>query len=318
MTAGLTLGVDIGGTSVRAGLVRADGEMPGPFLDVPRAPDLPRQLAAMADGLIGSASAAGLRVTGAGIAVPGSLDPRTGLVSSAPGAEDLLGLDPAGIDLGPVDVTHVVNDADAALVGEWWYGAARGARSALGVFVGTGVGGGVIAGGELLVGSTGMAGEIGHIPLLPDGPPCPCGGHGCLQQLASGTAVARWYAERTGESVRGASEVAAAAREGDRLAQEAFARAGQWLGTGVATALNLLNAEVVVVGGGMAAAWDLFGSLLTRTARRLAMPGTASACRIVPAALGRRAGVVGAALGRHAPTAVARAQPRQFVTLEHS
>ncbi|MFK0050408.1 ROK family protein [Streptomyces sp. NPDC090741] len=298
MTPGLMLGVDIGGTGLRAGLVRADGSSPVPLVDVPRGPDLRGQLAEIAGGLLGPAAAAGMRVTGAGIAVPGHLDPRTGLVSSAPGAEDLLGLDPRDIDLGPVQVTHVVNDANAALIGEWLHGAARGARSALGVFVGTGVGGGLVAGGALFTGSSGTAGEIGHLPLLPDGPRCPCGGRGCLQQLASGTAVARWYGERTGQAVAGAAAVAAAARAGDRLAQEAFARAGEWLGVGIATALNLLNTEIVVVGGGVAAAWDLLGPRLTRTANRLTMPATAAACRIVPTALGRRAGVVGAALAR--------------------
>ncbi|MFI6149101.1 ROK family protein [Streptomyces sp. NPDC051109] len=296
MTPGLMLGVDIGGTALRAGLVRADGSSPVALVDVPRGSDLRGQLAEIADGLIGPAAAAGMRVTGAGIAVPGHLDPRTGLVSCAPGAEDLLGLDPRDIDLGPVHVTHVVNDANAALTGEWLHGAARGAHSALGVFAGTGVGGGLVAGGALFTGSKGTAGEIGHMPILPDGPRCPCGGRGCLQQLASGTAVARWYGERTGTTVSGAAAVAEAARAGDRLAQEAFARAGEWLGVAVAAALNLLNTQIVVVGGGMAAAWDLFGLRLTRTADRLTMPATAAACRIVPASLGRRAGVVGAAL----------------------
>ncbi|MET9882633.1 ROK family protein [Streptomyces sp. NPDC006430] len=296
MSTGLRLGFDVGGTNVRAGLVRADGTLAAPLYDVPREGDLIRQLADAAEEFHAAARRAGRSIAGAGIALPGSLDPDTGVVSSAPGAVELLGLDPRDIVLGPVTVTHVVNDADAALLAEWCHGAARGARHAVGVFAGTGIGGGAVVDGRPLLGATGLAGEVGHLPLVPDGPDCPCGGTGCLEQAASGTAVARWYVVRAGRKLPGgAAEVAAVARGGDRLAQQAFAEAGAWLGVGVAALVNLLNPQVVVVGGGMAAAWDLFGAVLEDTARRRAMPLPARAVRIVPGTLGRAAGVIGAA-----------------------
>jgi glucokinase len=298
----LTIGFDVGGTSVRAALVAPQRGTVGPVIDDVREGDVLEQLAATYTRLTDAAALRPVQVLAAGVAIPGSLDRRTGLIASAPTSLELVGLDPGTIRLGTVGTVRFVNDANAALHAEQEHGAARGARDVVGIFVGTGVGGGAVVGGRLLIGSVGVAGEIGHMVIAPDGPCCPCGGQGCLEQLASGTAIARRYRQRTGRDVDGARDVALAARAGDSCAIEAFHRAARYLGVAVATLANLMNPEVVVVGGGVAAAWDLFGEDLTRTAMHHTMPLAARGLRIVPAALGRLSGVIGAALLASSPS----------------
>ncbi|BAJ27917.1 putative sugar kinase [Kitasatospora setae KM-6054] len=288
-------GADVGGTSVRAALVGADGALLTPLLDLPRSPDLIGQLA---DLYAESAERAGSSVTvvGAGLAIPGAVDPATGRIGSVPTAPALRGLDPAEVRLAPGLPLGVCNDANAAVLAERAYGAARGARHVVGLFVGTGVGGGVVVDGALLTGRAGLAAEIGHLVVDPDGPPCPCGGRGCLEQYASGTAIAAAYTAATGRSVTGAAEVALAARAGDPQARAAYAGAGRLLGVAAAGLANLFNPEAVVLGGGVAAVWDLFGDDLVRAVERHTMPLTRRGLRVAPGRLGRAAGVLGAAL----------------------
>jgi glucokinase len=197
----------------------------------------------------------------------------------------------------------VDNDAKAMALGEHWLGAGQGVGNMLGMVVSTGVGGGVILDGRLLHGRRGNAGHIGHIITWPDGPPCGCGARGCVEAIASGTGIARRVAEaqaadRATAVPPGATaiEVAAAARAGDPLARELFREAGEAVGRGIASAAALLDMELAVIGGGIALqAWDLLGPSLRAEVRRAARLDFTRDLRVARAALGERAGLLGAA-----------------------
>jgi glucokinase len=205
--------------------------------------------------------------------------------------------------------TALDNDANCAVLGEWWQGAARGVQNAIGITIGTGVGGGIVVDGRLYHGSSDCAGEIGHTTIEVDGRRCGCGNYGCLEAYASGPAIARRAAEavasgvpsKLGAYVGGAlgqitaQTVYQAAADGDELALEVVHDTAKFLGVGIANMINIFNPEVVVVFGGVTRAGDnLFVPLKREVARRAFKPAVA-ACRIVAAELSGTAGVYGAA-----------------------
>jgi glucokinase len=205
--------------------------------------------------------------------------------------------------------TFLVNDANAAALGEHRFGAGKGVNNLIYLTVSTGIGGGIIINGKLYSGSCGIAGEIGHMSIDINGPRCNCGNIGCLEVLASGTAVAKEAIRRVshGEEssltriVEGklenitAKEVALAAQEGDSLASEVISRAATFLGIGMVNLVNIFNPEMIIVGGGMAKMGDLLLNPARRIVKERAFPLAAQAVRIVPAQLGDNAGVLGAA-----------------------
>ncbi|MGI8664475.1 MAG: ROK family protein [Jatrophihabitans sp.] len=291
------IGVDVGGTSVRAGVMRRSGELLGPLLDLRREADIESQLDQIAGVLTELATAASTRIVATGLALPGSIDPLTGRLSSAPTAPALLDWNPHCGVLAQAGAVRLLNDANAALLGEWHFGTARGSADVVALFVGTGTGADVIINGEMLVGSRGIGGELGHIVVAPGyGPDCPCGGSGCLEQLASGTAIARRYAELSGQLADGSASVAEAALRGDLAAQQAFAEAGRWLGLAAASLANIFNPQVIVIGGGAAAAWDLLAPTSRAAVERHTMPLAAQGLQVRPGSLSRNAGVIGAAV----------------------
>jgi len=201
------------------------------------------------------------------------------------------------------------NDANCAVLGEWWVGAARGSRHAIGITIGTGVGGGLILDGRLYHGASDVAGEIGHTTIDTEGRRCKCGNYGCLEAYASGPNIALRAIEgmeagaetRLPSYVGGdtskitAQTVYEAAHDGDELALEVVNDTAKFLGAGVSNLLNVFNPEVVVICGGVTLAGDhLFIPLRRETARRAFKPAVA-ACRIVPGELVGTAGVYGAA-----------------------
>ncbi|HEV2891599.1 MAG TPA: ROK family protein [Frankiaceae bacterium] len=191
---------------------------------------------------------------------------------------------------------RVHNDAVCVAVGEHWRGAGRGNRNVLGMVVSTGVGGGLILGGHLVDGFSGNAGHIGHVVVEPEGPKCACGGVGCLEAVASGPSVAAWAkAQGWGRPSSTARDVADDAARGHPVAREALARAGRALGVAIASATHLLDVEVVAVGGGLSQAGPMLFDPLEEAFRRHARMEWARKVRVVPAALGQEAGLVGAA-----------------------
>ncbi|HWQ14643.1 MAG TPA: ROK family protein [Roseiflexaceae bacterium] len=312
------LGLDFGGTKLAAGLIDpASGAVVARALcPTPASGGAEASLAAMfelAGGLLGSAGSshatrhpppATLTAVGVSFGGPVEADGRTVRLSMhVPGWE---GMPLAGRLERAFGVrAAVANDGDAAALAEHRFGAGRGVRHMLYLTVSTGIGGGVIVDGRLHRGERAWAGEVGHQILKPDGPPCPCGRNGCLESLASGLSVAREARARlrtTGappsllaalpvDEVT-ARAVAAAAAQGDALAQEVWGAAMEWLGIGVSSAANLLNPGRVVLGGGLTRA----GALLFGPVRRVAAYRALDPLlEIVPAALGDDVGILGGA-----------------------
>lgn len=201
-------------------------------------------------------------------------------------------------ELLPDRPVRLHNDAVALAAAEHWRGAARGRDHALAMVVSTGVGGGLVLGGRLVDGATGNAGHVGHVVVDPAGPRCTCGGQGCLEAVARGPALAAWAVQQGWVPSAGAPTaraLATDARRGDRVARAAFDRAGSALGVGIASVVQTCDLEVVVLGGGVASAWDLLEPPLLAAYRRHAGLAFAREVPVVPAALGATAGLVGAA-----------------------
>jgi glucokinase len=205
--------------------------------------------------------------------------------------------------------TSLDNDANCATFGEWWQGAARGARNVVGLTIGTGIGGGLILNGALYHGSSHMAGEVGHTTIDMNGRYCKCGNYGCLEAYASGPAIATRAREvlvREGmrsairDMVNGrleditAQTVYEAAKGGDQLASEIVRDTGRYLGAGIANLLNIFNPDRVVIAGGVTAAGDALFVPLKAEVRRRAFTPAVNAAEIVAGQLPGTAGVVGA------------------------
>jgi glucokinase len=307
-----SIGVDIGGTKIAGGLVAPDGAV----LDSARRPtpgtsvrDTEDAIVAVVEELAGRH---GRALGGVGIGAAGWFDRSGDVVLFSPHLawrdEPLRG----NLVRRLGDRLWVGNDADAAAWAEYRYGAARGADLALMVTLGTGIGGGMVLDGRLQRGAHGVAGEWGHMRVVPDGRLCACGNRGCWEQYASGTALAAAAREVVARSPAAAVhllervdgnadrltglDVAEVAAAGDRLAAELIADMGSWLGQGIADLAAALDPDVVVVGGGM----SVLGELLLEPARaRLdrSLPGRGfrPGPRVVPAELGPAAGLIGAA-----------------------
>ena len=310
------LGIDIGGTNLVVGSVAEDGSAVLAVAGEPThaeagATDVLDRLVGLAERAIAATrrQAPGAEILGVGVGAPGPLDTKRGIVLLTPNLgwvnmplrqiiHDRLGL-PAALD----------NDANCAVLGEWWVGAARGARHAIGITIGTGIGGGLILDGKLYHGASDVAGEIGHTTIDTEGRRCKCGNYGCLEAYASGPNIALRAVEeieagavsRLPALVGGdlgkitAQTVYQAAKDGDDLALEVVNDTAKFLGVGIGNLLNIFNPEVVVVCGGVTLAGDHLFIPLRREAARRAFKPAVAACRIVPGELAGTAGVYGAA-----------------------
>lgn len=307
----LTIGVDVGGTKVLGGVVDIDGHVLAQARRETPADDVGKTLDFIVEVVRELASAH--EVAAVGIGAAGWIDESRSRVLFAPNLawrdEPLRDRVARRVDLPVV----VENDGNAAAWAEFRFGAARDAAESMALItVGTGIGGGLVLGGELLRGAHGMAAELGHVRVVPGGHRCGCGRQGCLEQYASGTALVRYardQAEADPESAVRLLELAdgavdavngplvtRAAREGDPASRAAFAEIGRWLGSGLADLIQLLDPEVLVVGGGVIEA----GELLLAPARaslvdELAARGSLPVASVEPARMGNTAGVVGAA-----------------------
>jgi glucokinase len=301
---GPTLALDIGGTKMAAAIVDRSGRpvhqhrvmTPTGTLD---AETIWRALAGLVEAVLTEHAAAGaVPPRGIGVGCGGPMRWPDGVVSplNIPAWRDFplrarLAEFAAG---GPV---RVHNDAICVAVGEHWRGAGRGVADMLGMVVSTGVGGGLVLGGRVIDGASGNAGHIGHVVVDPDGPACACGGRGCLEAIASGPNTANWAASRGWRTAAGTDALTLSrdASRGHPTARAALARAGSALGVAISSVVHLCDVEVVAIGGGLAQAGPLLFDPLHESLARHARFPFANRVRVVPAALGQQAGLVGAA-----------------------
>ncbi len=295
MEAERTIGVDVGGTKIDVGVVERDGTIVRSERRPTPVESTEALLAALAEAV---ESVRDDSVGGVGIGIPSTIDQRSGTAVFSVNIP-LAGVDVRGWAAETFGLPAAIdNDANCAALAEWRAGAGRGTTDMVMITLGTGIGGGLILGGRLYRGSIGAGAELGHIVV--DGlgsEPCQgfCTGRGHLEALASGRAVDQVAARLLGSGA-GTPELVAAARQGDERALEALAAAGRWLGTAVSTVVNLLNPELVVVGGGFGEAFDLLIGPLREVLARDGVVPARDVVRIVPAELGSDAGLIGAAL----------------------
>jgi glucokinase len=310
------VGIDLGGTNIVCGCVAEDGSALHGVRSVAtgaeEGPDaVVNRIVAAARESIAAAQVAvpGMQLIGAGVGAPGPLDTRSGLVLLTPNLgwvnmplrqrmQDGLGLR-----------TALDNDANCAVLGEWWQGAARGTRTTVGLTIGTGIGGGIIIDGRLFHGTSDIAGEVGHMTIDANGRRCKCGNYGCIEAYASGPNIALRAVEAlesgaesvlpsyVGGDLRRitAQTVYQAAQSGDELALEVVRDTAKFLGAAVASLINIFNPEAIVIVGGVTLAGENLFEPLRREVSRRAFKPAVQVCRIVPGELTGVAGVYGAA-----------------------
>jgi glucokinase len=305
MTTRRRLGIDVGGTKCLGVILDDAGEV----IEEQRRPT-PKGPEAIIETLAELARAMG-PWSSIGVGVPG-LVTRTGVLRAAPNLVDIHNFEVRDLLAAQLQVhVYVDNDGTCAAAAEWKTGAARGVDDFVMVTLGTGIGGGVIAGGSLIRGTNGFTGEIGHMVVDPDGPPCPCGRRGCWERYASGSGLGRLAREAAvgkrlervvvlaggdAERVRG-EDVQVAAREGDQGALEVIDDFGRWVALGLVNLANILDPACFVLGGGLAASSDLYlGPIQQHFTKLLYAPHLRPHPTLVFASLGERAGAVGAAL----------------------
>ncbi|MGW2346760.1 ROK family protein [Streptomyces sp. NPDC001661] len=298
----LVAALDIGGTKIAGALVDDRGHLiVRAQRPTPAQEDGDTVMGAVAEVLRElTADAAWPRVRAVGIGSAGPVDRSRGTVSpvNVPGWRGFPLVDRVRAVTGELPV-ELIGDGVAITAAEHWQGAAQGHDNALCMVVSTGVGGGLILGGELHPGPTGNAGHIGHISVDLDGDPCPCGARGCVERIASGPNIARralaegWRPGPDGDAT--AAAVARAARAGDPVAIASFERAAQALAAGIAATATLVEIDIAVIGGGVAKSGDLLFTPLRRALRDYATLSFVQGLTVVPASTGTDAGLVGAA-----------------------
>lgn len=297
------VGVDLGGTSIRAAVAIGPAAYAEPVVrrSTPAADGPQSVIMACAEA---AREAAGGTPEGIAIGIPGPLDPGSGVVFAAPhlpGFESL----PARRMLAEAAGCRVEihNDSNLAGYAEWLAGMGRGARRFIFVIVGTGIGGALVDDGALQVGVAGTAAEVGHVPCSADGPRCGQGHRGCLEGIASGTGIANRAAAQiaagegsvlAGQAQLDASQIAAAARAGDSLAARVYREAGHALGRSLGGLVNILGPDAIAVGGGVGSHFDLLESPIRAGMAEIAFATPLRHCRVGPAELGSDAGLVGA------------------------
>ena len=299
----LIFAADLGGTHLRAATVDQRGNIRSRSKqNTPQGKDAN----AIVDAIVRAVDEFGRDdISAVSLVVPGTVKVEEGAVVKAPNLPCLDGFRLAAALTARLGLPAILeNDANAAAVGEMWRGAAVGCKTIICVTLGTGVGGGIILDGKLWRGVDGAAAEIGHMCVDPfGGVACTCGSRGCLEVFASATAIVRMTREaspRYPESIlqgreRTAETIFEAGQAGDELALEIFRRMGVYLGIGLANLINILNPEMIVIGGGVVNGWDLFEKHMHQQIEERAFPLLTARLKIVRAKCGDDAGLLGAA-----------------------
>ena len=311
----VVLAVDLGGTNTRIAAINEQGiikkRVQTSTLAHEGEASVLRSLLSALDGVYRTFPKN--QIKGVGVGVAGAIDIKNGIITQSP---NLVGFDsyPLRDKLQATSfLKHlpiiVDNDANVAAMGERWKGAGAGVNDLICLTLGTGIGGGIIIQGTLIHGADGMAGEIGHITVEPNGPQCNCGNYGCLEALASATAIKREAIEALRKNPESelhkrcqhdpgtitAEMVYQSATAGDKVARKIFQDMGRYLGIGIANLINIFNPEMVVIGGGVSKSWDMFFPFTKEEVQKRALKIPAARAKIVPAVCGDDAGVLGAA-----------------------
>lgn len=310
---GNRIGIDVGGTNVKIALV-SDGGNIIYSNSIPTRAEMGYEYTinsmkeAIKD-LLKETNSQPKDIEGMGFGFPGQIDCQNGVVRLAPNI-------PGWVDVPIAEImekefgipTRVDNDVRCAALGELNFGAGVGCENLICITVGTGIGSGLIINGKLVRGASNAAGEIGHIKLdIKEGPLCGCGDRGCLEAFASGPSIVAMAEEyiKGGKSTKYRELanpeitpyiVSEAAKQGDAVAKRIFTIMGEYIGVGLASVVNLLNPEKIIIGGGVAAAGDILMNPIKETLVKRAMPISGAAVQVVPAQLGNTAGVIGASL----------------------
>jgi glucokinase len=308
------IGVDVGGTNIRMGIVTPEGKL---WKKVQYATDISKGGLVLFEGLVSDLKDLIRKhftelnqLIGIGIGVAGPIDIPKGVITEPPNLPDLKGFPLRDFLQKEISSPIAIeNDANAFTLGEGWVGAAKDCRHYCGITLGTGVGGGIVVEGKILHGAEGMAGEVGHMVINPEGPPCGCGGKGCLEVYASGAGIRRMTLEAIeeggGEMILKQSggdppkitseKVFEAAKSGDLIARNIFNEMGRFLGLGLVNLIHLFNPEKIVIGGKVSQAWGCFIKSTLETLKERAMKGPGERVEIVQALHCDDAGMLGAA-----------------------
>lgn len=303
----VVLAADLGGTNLRVAAVDREGAVVHRVRrDTPRSSDGDSIIRSIIEAAAECRNAAGpMGITSFGVTAPGPIDFDQGMLVSLPNLPSLNGIRIVDEISKRLDIDVILeNDGTAAAIGEQWLGASKGIDSSICVTLGTGIGGGIIIDGMPLRGKDGTAGEIGHICVEPFGVKCGCGSWGCVEQYSSASAIVRMVgelrADYPGSMLQGKQDLSSAGvyeagKAGDELAVEVFRTMGFYLGIAMAGLVNVLNPDLVVIGGGTAAGWDLFIDHTREQIEKRAFRQPAERAKLVRAKLGDDAGILGAA-----------------------
>ncbi len=310
----LILGIDLGGTKILTAVINPRGEILSRDRSVTPAQEGPqavvKSILESTNRALEQAHIAASGLTAVGLGAPGLSNPDTGILYTSPHLPKLKDVPLRDIIQKELGIkTFLINDANAAAIGELHYGAGKGVSHFIYITVSTGIGGGIIIDGRIYTGSSGLAGEVGHMVIDDNGPQCTCGNKGCWETLASGNALAREARHRINqgavtsilEFVDGdiekvnAEAIHEAAKAGDRLANELIAQTAYYLGVGLTNLINIFNPEVIVIGGGLSNIGDMLLKPAYAEARRRAFKQTYQGVRFARAELGSDSGVLGAA-----------------------
>jgi glucokinase len=308
------VGVDLGGTNVRIGIITSKGRV---LKKEEYALDPSHGGLKIVEGLVSNLEdfiqrriGKNDQLLGIGIGIAGAIDMKKGRIINSPNVQDLNGFGIREFIRKRISSPIAIeNDANAFALGEGWVGAAKGSSYYCGITLGTGVGGGIVIDGEILHGSGGMASEVGHMVIDPEGPLCGCGGRGCLEVYASATGIKRMALEaiekgegggivkRAGGKVEEVTseKVFQAAQSGDEAAQKIFHEMGRFLGLGLVNLIHLFDPEKIVIGGKASRAWDSFIKTTMEVVMERAMEGSREKVKVVQAKCGDDAGILGAA-----------------------
>lgn len=298
------IAVDLGGTQIRAGLYPAGTLQPEKMERIPTHSAGEMPLARLLD-MITAMYPTNDQLLGIGVSAPGPLDPFSGTILTAPNVKGFTNLPLRQIIAERFGVPAAVgNDANLAALAEWKYGAGQGFHNLIYMTISTGIGGGVILDDRLVLGERGLATELGHVTVLPDGPLCPCGQYGHLEAIAAGPAIAKWTEAqiKSGEASRlpagqplTAKLVGEAADKGDHLAIRALERAGHWIGLALANYLHIFNPAAIVLGGGVTHSGEYLLNPLRQALNKYALSENyLDGLTLVTATLGDKVGLTGA------------------------